>query len=80
MRTNIVLDDVLTTEAFALTGLKTKRELVELALRELIRIKKASRQRGLCDVFKALHTLNLSADPFPDIKRQNRVNPFSEQL
>ncbi len=80
MRTNIVLDDVLTTEAFALTGLKTKRELVELALRELIRIKKSSQASGLCDVFTTLHSLNLSADPFPESVRQNRANPFAEQL
>ncbi len=36
MRTNIVLDDTLVNEAFALTGLRTKKELVNLALRELI--------------------------------------------
>ena len=37
MRTNIVLDDNLVEEAFALTGVRTKRELVRLALEELIR-------------------------------------------
>ena len=37
MRTNIVLDDELVEEAFALTGVRTKRELVRLALEELIR-------------------------------------------
>ena len=37
MRTNIVLDDDLVEEAFALTGVRTKRELVRLALEELIR-------------------------------------------
>ncbi len=37
MRTNVVLDDKLIEEAFALTGLRTKRELIDLALRELIR-------------------------------------------
>ena len=36
MRTNIVLDDALVSEAFALTGVHTKKELVNLALRELI--------------------------------------------
>ena len=36
MRTNIVLDDDLVEEAFALTGVRTKRELVKLALEELI--------------------------------------------
>lgn len=37
MRTNIVMDDELVKEAFALTGVRTKRELVHLALRELVR-------------------------------------------
>ena len=33
MRTNVVLDDALVEEAFALTGVRTKRELVHLARR-----------------------------------------------
>lgn len=37
MRTNIVLDDDLVQEAFALTGVRTKRELVHMALKELVR-------------------------------------------
>lgn len=37
MRTNIVLDDELVREAVKLTGVTTKRELVDMALRELIR-------------------------------------------
>ena len=37
MRTNIVLDDELVKEEFALTGVRTKRELVQLALQELVR-------------------------------------------
>lgn len=36
MRTNIVIDDSLMAEALALTGLKTKREAVELALKTLV--------------------------------------------
>jgi Arc/MetJ family transcription regulator len=40
MRTNIVIDDVLMSEALAVTGLKTKREAVELGLRTLVRLKK----------------------------------------
>jgi Arc/MetJ family transcription regulator len=39
MRTNIVLDDKLVAEAFKVTGVRTKRELVSLALKELIRIR-----------------------------------------
>ena len=37
MRTNIVLDDTLVEQAFALTNVRTKRELVHLALSELVR-------------------------------------------
>ncbi|NBD96182.1 MAG: type II toxin-antitoxin system VapB family antitoxin [Gammaproteobacteria bacterium] len=37
MRTNIVLNDDLVREAVKLTGVTTKRELVDMALRELIR-------------------------------------------
>ena len=40
MRTNIDMNDDLVTEAMRLSGAKTKKEVVELALRELIRVKK----------------------------------------
>ncbi len=36
-RTNINLDDQLVSKGLKMTGLRTKRELVDLALRELIR-------------------------------------------
>jgi Arc/MetJ family transcription regulator len=36
MRTNIVLDDELVKEAFRHSNAKTKRELVDLALREYV--------------------------------------------
>ncbi|MDA0346855.1 MAG: type II toxin-antitoxin system VapB family antitoxin [Verrucomicrobia bacterium] len=36
-RTNINLDDTLVSKGLKATGLKTKRELVDLALRELVR-------------------------------------------
>ena len=36
MRTNIVLDEALVEEAMALSGVKTKKELVSKALREFI--------------------------------------------
>jgi Arc/MetJ family transcription regulator len=36
MRTNVVLDDELMEEAFRYAPVKTKRELVDLALREFI--------------------------------------------
>jgi len=40
MRTNIDIEDKLVEEAFSLTGLHTKKELVHLALRELINARK----------------------------------------
>lgn len=40
MRTNIVIDDELMKEALALTGLKTKKEAVELGLKTLIQLRK----------------------------------------
>jgi Arc/MetJ family transcription regulator len=38
MRTNIVIDDQLMIETMRLTGLRTKREAVELGLRTLVRL------------------------------------------
>ncbi len=36
MRTNIVIDNELVKEAMELTGIKTKKEIVNLALQELV--------------------------------------------
>lgn len=36
MRTNIVLDDKLVEEAIKLTNIKTKKELINLSLEELV--------------------------------------------
>jgi Arc/MetJ family transcription regulator len=40
VRTNIVIDDKLMKETLRLTGLKTKREAVELGLRTVVRLRK----------------------------------------
>jgi Arc/MetJ family transcription regulator len=40
MRTNIVIDEKLMRETLRLTGLKTKREAVELGLRTIVRLRK----------------------------------------
>ncbi len=40
MRTNIVIDDELMNDAIRLTGVKTKREAVEIALKSLVELKK----------------------------------------
>ena len=47
MRTNIVLDESLVQEAFRLTDARTKRELIHLALKELIRVR---RKRNLAEL------------------------------
>ena len=36
MRTNIVIDDTLLEEAFKYTDVKTKKDLIHLALKELV--------------------------------------------
>jgi len=40
MRTNIILDDDLVEQAFALTDIKTKRDLVYRALKEFVEHRK----------------------------------------
>ena len=61
MRTNIVLDDELVAAAMQASGAKTKREVVDLALRELIA---RHRQRKL----KRLVGRDL-IDPAYDVRR-----------
>ena len=47
MRTNIEIDDAVMREAQRLTGARTKREAVDLALRELVA---RHRQLGILDL------------------------------
>ena len=47
MRTNIVIDDKLMTDALRVTGLRTKREAVELGLRTVLRLSKQADIRRL---------------------------------
>jgi Arc/MetJ family transcription regulator len=47
MRTNIVLDDELVKRAQELTGIKTKRKLVDEALRLMIRLNEQATIRSL---------------------------------
>lgn len=46
MRTNIVIDDDIMDEAMKVTGLKTKKETVELGLKTLIRLRKQGTIKG----------------------------------
>ena len=45
MRTNIVIDDKLMANVLRLTGLRTKREAVELGLKTLIKLKQQEQIR-----------------------------------
>jgi len=45
MRTNIVIDDRLMRDTLRATGLRTKREAVELGLRTLLRLKRQAEIR-----------------------------------
>lgn len=47
MRTNIVIDDKLMRDTLRATGLKTKREAVELGLRTLLTLRKQGAIRQL---------------------------------
>lgn len=47
MRTNIVIDDKLMRDAMRATGLETKKETVDLALRTLLRFERQRKIRGL---------------------------------
>jgi len=47
MRTNIVIDDRLMKDTLKATGLRTKREAVELGLRTLLRLRKQEGFRKL---------------------------------
>jgi Arc/MetJ family transcription regulator len=47
MRTNIVIDDKLMRDTLRATGLKTKREAVELGLRTLLRLRRQAEIRRL---------------------------------
>jgi Arc/MetJ family transcription regulator len=47
MRTNVVLDDDLIERAKRLTGIKTKREVIQEALRTLIQLHEQAEVRSL---------------------------------
>lgn len=66
MRTNIDLDEALIQEAFELTQAKTKKELVHIALQELIRSRK---KKNLLDL---AGQIQLDDDFDLSLMRQNR--------
>ncbi len=69
MRTNIEIEDELIDEGLEYTGLKTKRELVDYALKELVKRKK---KKAMLELEGKLHWEgNL------DQMRGSRLNNFS---
>jgi Arc/MetJ family transcription regulator len=62
VRTNIEIDDKLMNDTLKLTGLKTKREAVELGLKTLLRLRKQEqikRFRGKLDWQGDLNAMRL---------------------
>jgi Arc/MetJ family transcription regulator len=62
MRTNIEIDDKLMADTLRITGLRTKREAVELGLRTLIRLRQQAslkRLRGKIDWEGDLESMRL---------------------
>ena len=47
MRTNVLLNDDLIRKAQQLTGIKTKKEVIQVALEALIRLREQSQVRSL---------------------------------
>ncbi len=81
MRTNIVLNEDLVDQAMDLTGIKTKRKLVDYSFRELIRQQQQPIKPTLTEIFAELRAFNPNNETvFPTIARQNRPNPFAEAL
>ena len=66
MRTNIELNDELVEQAFALTGIRTKKELINFALAELV---KSRSPKNLLDL---AGEIEFSEDFNTDVVRTNR--------
>jgi len=58
MRTNIEIDDRLMKDALKATGLKTKKDAVDLGLKALIRLEKQRRIRGFRGKLKWVGSLD----------------------
>jgi Arc/MetJ family transcription regulator len=69
VRTNIVLDDELVKRAQRLTGIKTKRELINKALRTLVQLQEQA------EILPLRGQLNWEGDL--DSMRENRFHDLS---
>jgi Arc/MetJ family transcription regulator len=70
MLTNIDLDEALVSEARRLTGLRTKKAVVEAGLRALIKLHKQSDVRQL---WGRLHWQDPAAPPAPEKEEKSRA-------
>lgn len=61
MRTNINLDDDLVKEAFKYTGAKTKKELIDIALKELVETRKRLNLLDLAGKIKFIENYDYKA-------------------
>lgn len=59
MRTNIVIDDKLMEDVLKITGLRTKREAVELGLKKLLELKRQEQIKAFKGKLKWEGDLNL---------------------
>lgn len=73
MRTNIVIDDDLMDEAISLTGIHTKRELVNLALKELVQNRKKK------DLFKLAGQIEFREDFEKPTQKDNALYQAIQQ-
>jgi Arc/MetJ family transcription regulator len=70
MRTNIVIDEKLMKETLRLTGLKTKRQMVELGLRPIVRLRKQREIRRFRGKFPWRDDLDaIRTDPYDSARR-----------
>ena len=51
MRTNVVVDDALMQKALLISGLKTKREVIQAAIEEFVEKREPKKQKNFLDLF-----------------------------
>jgi Arc/MetJ family transcription regulator len=68
MRTNIVIDDALMNDVLKITGLKTKREAVELGLKKLLELKRQEQIKAFKGKLKWAGDLNVQRMDHADDK------------
>lgn len=73
MRTNIVIDDQLMNDALKVTGLTTKREVVELGLETLIKLKQQEKIKAFKGKLKWSANLDsMRSDATPRYAKRSR--------